>query len=139
MHYAHGHISAASTRHRLRQDALGALRAVTQTAQIRQTAEGFERAATGLAAALAGPGLLFAAWGLDIFSGPWWATHIAAGCAWGLLLLVLAFQLRLWSPSRVRAKGRAVGVGVASSFVFVAVLFGAGLQAPALSRPSDAT
>lgn len=47
---------------RLRQDALGALTAVSHPDSADPTgAEGFERAATGLAAALAGPGLLFAA------------------------------------------------------------------------------
>lgn len=95
--YAHRHVAAAvDEADRLRQDALSALTVVTQTAQIRQAAEGFQRAASGLAAALAGPGLLFAAWGLDSWSEPWWATLIAAACAWGLLLLVLAFLLRLW-------------------------------------------
>lgn len=142
MHLACGHVAAAvAEAERLRREALDAVSTTAAAAQglqtnlantTRQAAEGFQVAATALTAALAGPGLLFALWQLDVWSGPWYATVLA-----GVLALILL--LSVWAFLRRRGPGRNLRASEAlAGFSFVAVLVIAGLVAPSVSDPGDA-
>ena len=137
------HVAAAvNEAHRLRRDALDAITTVTAATQgvqtdlveaTRQATEAFQIAATALTAALAGPGLLFALWAVDLWAAPWYATF-AAGVFAMLLLLAVWLFLRRRSPQRRLTRAEA-----SAGVLFVVVLVGAGVVAPPLlSDPSEA-
>ncbi len=96
-----------------------------------KTTQKSQAAIAVLTAALAGPGLLFALWALDVFASPAWTAGLAALIAAGFLVLMwLALRRLSERDTSVRE--------IAVAAVLVGGLVVAGLMLPKVGDPSAA-